>query len=65
MSLDDYLDERAEAALEHLKGRVSSERLALVRESLREHIRTDPVVVEMIRRLTGRAPALEPLSLKN
>lgn len=65
MSLDDYLDERAEAALEQLKGRISVERLDLVRGSLREHIRTDPVVVEMIRRLTGQTPAPEPPPLKN
>jgi hypothetical protein len=65
MSLDDYLDERAEAALEHIKGRIPTERLELVRESLREHIRTDPVVIEMIRRLTGQTPAPEISPLKN
>jgi hypothetical protein len=65
MSLDEYLDERAELALAHVKGKVTEARLQMLRETVREHMRTDPVVVEMVRRLTGLEP--EPFSdeLKN
>lgn len=54
ISLDQYLDRRLEQALEHLTGRMSPEQLDFVRDTLREQLRTDPVLVEMIRRATGQ-----------
>ena len=57
LSLDEYLEERVERALAHVKGKVSDERLLLLRETVREHLRTDPTVVEMVRLLTGQVPA--------
>lgn len=65
MSLDDYLDEATEVALARLKGKLVGEALANVRETLREHIRTNPVVVEMIRQLTGQTPKAELPEPKN
>jgi hypothetical protein len=57
MSLDDYLEERVEHALVHVKGKVSVERLQMLRETVREHLRTDSTVIEMVRQLTGQVPA--------
>lgn len=54
MSLDEYLDEQVEAALAMVKGRISGERLDLVREVIRESLRTDPVMVELVHRATGQ-----------
>ena len=56
LSLDEYLDERVEQAVAHLAGRVDSARLEQIRELLREEVRTDPVLVEMVRQATGRTP---------
>lgn len=53
LTLDEYLDERVEVALSHVKGRIPEERLEMLREIVREHVRTDPVMVEMVRRVTG------------
>ncbi len=60
LSLDEYLDEAAENALLHVKGRVSPEVLENFRETLRESLRTDPVLVEMVQCLTGQTPQPEP-----
>jgi hypothetical protein len=60
MTLEEYLDERAEKALAHVKGKVADDILDGVRQTLREKLRTDPVLVEAVRRATGRVPG--PLS---
>ena len=54
MSLDEYLDERVEIALAHIKGRVSAETLESVRVVLREKLEYDPVLVELVHRATGQ-----------
>jgi hypothetical protein len=56
ITLDDYLDERAEDALAHLKGKLPESTLANLRFVLREKLRTDPVLVEAVRRSTGMTP---------
>lgn len=56
ITLDEFLDRRVELALAHIRGRVSEERLVMLREVMREHVRTDPVVVELVRRATGQIP---------
>jgi len=56
MSLDEYLDERAEKALDHVRGKVTPEILETVRSTIREQLRTDPVLVELVRRATGQVP---------
>jgi len=54
VSLDQYLDEQVERALALAKGRISDDRLAIVRRILNDTIRTDPAVIEVIRRATGQ-----------
>lgn len=44
ITLDEFLDQRVEIALAHIVRLVSEERLALLRDVMREHVRTDPVV---------------------
>lgn len=56
LTLDEYLDIRVEKALAHVKGRMSEERYQMLRDVMREHIRTDPVCAEMARRVTGQTP---------
>jgi hypothetical protein len=62
LSLDEYLDAATENALAPLKGRVSADVLDNFRETLRESLRTDPILVELVQRLTGQTPQLEPQS---
>lgn len=54
VTLEEYLDERVEAALAHVRGRVSEEKLEILREVVREHTRTDPAFIELVRKVTGR-----------
>jgi hypothetical protein len=56
MSLDEYLDEATELALARVKGKVVGDALTNLRETMREHLRTDPVMVELIRKVTGQTP---------
>lgn len=57
IGLDAYLDARVAAATEHLSGRLGPEQLAFVKQSLRAELESDPVLVELVRRTTGRAAA--------
>ncbi len=56
MSLDEYLDERVEIALAHIKGRVPADKLESIRVVLREKLQYDPVLVDMVHRTTGLQP---------
>ncbi len=60
MTLDEFLDARAEEALAPVMGKVTGERLEDLRMVLREKIRTDPLLVELVRQATGQIP--QPLS---
>ena len=60
LSLDQYLDTQVNRATEHLNGKISPEQLDFVKQSLREQLGTDPVLVELVQRTTGSAPASEP-----
>jgi hypothetical protein len=51
---EEYIDHATEVALEAYRGKVTGEMLDIVRETLREHLRTDPVMVEQLRQLTGK-----------
>jgi hypothetical protein len=53
IGLDEYLDDRTEHAMRHLRSTLSAEQLASVRATLREQLLTDPVLVELVRRATG------------
>jgi hypothetical protein len=59
LSLDQYLDGRVTEATEHLAGKISPDQLEFVKQSLREQLATDPVLVELVQRTTGSAPASE------
>jgi hypothetical protein len=54
--LDAYLDVRVDDAVAHLEGKLSPEQLEFVKEELREQLRTDPVLLELVRGATGRSP---------
>ncbi|MEB2310316.1 MAG: hypothetical protein OZ921_07310 [Sorangiineae bacterium] len=60
IGLDQYLDARVTGAVEHLQGELPAEQLEFVRESLREQLATDPVLVELVRRATGSTPTRTP-----
>ena len=59
LSLDQYLDGRVTDATSHLVGKLSPDQLEFVKQSLRDQIATDPVLVELVQRTTGSAPASE------
>jgi hypothetical protein len=59
LSLDQYLDGRVSDAVSHLVGKLSPEQLEFVKQSLREQMATDPVLIELVQRTTGSAPAPE------
>ncbi len=56
INVDQYLDARVDHAVEHLQGRLSPEQLDFVRDTLRDQMKTDPVLVELVRRSTGVVP---------
>ena len=56
ISLDDYLDARVTEAVQHLEDKLSSDQLAFVRQTLRDQLATDPVLVELVRQATGKTP---------
>ncbi len=49
MSLDAYLDAQVERAIAHLKGQVSAERMALIKDVLRDQLATSPAIAELLR----------------
>lgn len=59
LSLDQYLDGRVSDATSHLVGKLSPDQLEFVKQSLRDQMATDPVLVELVQRATGAAPAPE------
>lgn len=56
VELDAYLDVRVNDAVGHLEGKLPPEQLEFVREELREQLRNDPVLIELVRRATGQIP---------
>ena len=56
IGLDAYLDGRVGEATRHLEGKLSTEQLDFVRETLRGQLSSDPVLVELVRRTTGKIP---------
>ena len=59
LSLDQYLDGRVTEATQHLAGKLGPEQLEFVKQSLREQMATDPVLIELVQRATGATPAAE------
>ena len=56
LSVDQYLDGRVEEAVQHLVGKLPAEQLDFVRETLREALSTDPMLVELVKRTVSSAP---------
>ena len=62
ISLGQYLDHCAEEAVAHLKGLVDSERLQFIKETIRDQMTTDPVMIRYIEQTTGLSPEVEKAS---
>jgi hypothetical protein len=60
ISLDAYLDAKVSEATSHLAGKLSAEQLAYVQQTLRSELASDPVLVELVRRTTGKTPETAP-----
>lgn len=60
IGLDTYLDGKVSAATQHLAGQLSPDQLAFVRQTLRGELANDPVLVELVRRTTGKTPEPAP-----
>lgn len=61
VQLDAYLDVRVQDAVGHLEGKLSPEQLEFVKEELREQLRSDPVLMELVRRATGQLPEAQDI----
>ncbi|MDX2051533.1 MAG: hypothetical protein SFV15_04020 [Polyangiaceae bacterium] len=53
LTVDQYLDRQVEVAAQHLEGRLSGDQLAFVKESLRSALQEDPVLMDLVRRVTS------------
>lgn len=53
IGLDEYLDLRADAAVAHLTNFLTAMELQTVRETIREELTTDPVLLDLVQRVTG------------
>jgi hypothetical protein len=60
IGLDVYLDGKVNEATSHLAGKLSPDQLAYVRQTLRSELASDPVLVELVRRTTGKTPETAP-----
>ncbi|MBX3185176.1 MAG: hypothetical protein KIT72_16780 [Polyangiaceae bacterium] len=56
INLDQYLDLQVDGAVAHLEGKLSVSELSVVRDTLREQLVSDPVLVELTTRATGISP---------
>ena len=56
LSLDEYLNAQVQQATQHLQGRVSAEQLTAIQQTLRAEMSSDPALLELVKRATGRTP---------
>ena len=56
LDIDAYLEARVDEALAPLAGKVAADRMAWLREMLRDRLVADPVLSERVRQATGREP---------
>ena len=56
ISVEEYLDARANEAVAPYEGKLPADRIAWLKGMLREQLETDPVLSEQVRQATGRAP---------
>lgn len=54
LSLEQYLDSQVQQATQHLQGRVSPTQLQAIQETLRDELSADPVLIELVKRATGK-----------
>jgi len=54
--LDVYLNARLTEAMGHLEGKLSRDQLDFVKDEIREQLGSDPVLIELVQKATGRAP---------
>jgi hypothetical protein len=57
IELSTYLDARVEEATRHLTASLSPAQLEFVKQTLRTELEGDPVLVELVRRATGKVPS--------
>lgn len=57
IGVDEYLDLQVQDAVRHLEGKLSQEQFEFVQATLRDQLRQDPVLVELVRRTTGSIPS--------
>jgi len=56
ISLDDYLQTRADKAVAHLESVVSPDQLSIIKEQLVHQMKQDPSVAGLVQRVTGSLP---------
>lgn len=56
LTLNEFLDGKVERAVAHLRGKVSAERLQIIKEVLREQLAESPGWVELLKRAGVRLP---------
>lgn len=56
ITVEEYLDSKVSEATSHLEGKLSSENLEFVQNSLREQLANDPVLVDLVRGAAGAVP---------
>ena len=54
IELSTYLDARVDDATRHLSATLSPSQLEFVKQTLRSQLESDPVLVELVRRATGK-----------
>jgi hypothetical protein len=59
IGLDAYLDAKVGEATQHLAGTLSAAQLDFVKQTLRAELASDPVLVELVRRTTGKTPEIK------
>lgn len=57
IELGTYLDARVDEATRHLAAALSPAQLEFVKQTLRTELEGDPVLVELVRRATGKLPS--------
>jgi hypothetical protein len=56
LSIDDYLELQVDAAIAPLRDKLPADRIEWMRAMLKEQLREDPVLSELVRQATGREP---------
>lgn len=57
IELSTYLEARVDEATRHLTATLSPSQLEFVKQTLRGELEADPVLVELVRRATGKVPS--------